>query len=271
MYVLSFFKSLFRPRNFLPTLYFLANAVFVFFIFYILPFEIVADEGRNRIILGLIGLGVNTFFIFVSLTPMGEAFWRLRNNVKKKPDDAFYDLWQTANEVFDEVKAQAMAFSRGISRKVTLYYTPSNDINAFALGHRTVVLTHGILSAHPEYLKGVLAHELGHIAHGDSDLKLGINVSNSIITIFMTFICMVAYSIVGALVDARNDLVRLIGIILNFLINIIILGLFKLWSLLGVLCVNLASRKAEFQADGFADDIGFDVFKRSRRKPSKNK
>lgn len=277
MYLFSFIKSLFKPKNILPTLYFLANSAIVFFLFYILPFKVCDDAAMNKVYLGLIGLGINLLFIIISLTPAGESMWRMRNGIKKQPPASLSAAWRAANGVFEEVRTRAKSLSRGVSDKVTLYYSPTKDINAYALGHRTVIVTAGILHVPSEYLKGVLAHELGHIAHGDSDLNLGINVSNCILTIFMTFTSVFAYLIVGLIIDARNGYTRTLALFLRVLINVVIVGVFKLWTLLGVLCINCSSRKAEYLADGFAKELGYgeqlarflDVLDRSKVKSSK--
>lgn len=258
MYILSFFRSLFRPRHFPPAIYFLLNTGIIFAIFaLILPFEIYPDATLNKVFLGLIGVGINFVFICLSLTPLGEAFWRISNSIKKKPDAAYLEQWQQANAVFDEVKEQAMHADRHVSGKVRLYYCPTNEINAFALGHRTVVVTRGILDVHPEYLKGVLAHEFGHIANGDSDLKLGINVSNCILSIFMFLVSVVANGIIAVLYALNSNVTNIIGLVLNFIFNIIVLGLFRLWSLLGVVLINWSSRRDEYCADSFADKVGY--------------
>lgn len=277
MYLFSFFKSLFKPKNVLSTLYFLANSAIVFFIFYILPFRVCDDPTMNKVYLGLIGLGINLFFIIISLTPAGEAMWRLRNGIKKQPPASLNSAWLAANAVFEEVRERAKSVTRNVSDKVTLYYSPTKDINAYALGHRTVIVTAGILRVPSEYLKGVLAHELGHIAHGDSDLNLGINVSNGILTVFMTFTSVFAYLIVGLIIDSKNGLAQIVALFLRVLFNVIIIGLFRLWTLLGVLCINSSSRKAEYLADGFAKELGYgeqlarflDVLDRSKVKSSK--
>lgn len=257
MYLFSFLKALFKPRNILPTLYFIANAVIIFFIFYILPIEIIANEIWNPIILGIIGLGVNALFILISLSPLGELFWRIRNRVYSHTEEDLSKLWQNAIGVFEEVKEKAMASSKKISSKVKIYYSPTEDLNAYALGHRTVILTRGMLYVDSEYIKGVLAHELGHILNGDSDLKLGINVSNSILTIFLTVFSLIANFIIGIFQYSKNGILSLIGTILNVILNIILIGLFKLWTLLGVLCINWTSRKQEYLADSFAKEIGY--------------
>ncbi|MDE5756924.1 MAG: M48 family metalloprotease [Clostridia bacterium] len=258
MYIISFCKSLFKPKNALPAIYFFANAVIVFFLFYILPFQLTQDEQMNRIYLGLIGLAVNLVFILISLTPMGEAFWRLRNKIKRQPkDETLMQDWMSANEAFEEVKSAARSFTKSVSIKVKLYFSNTEDINAYALGHRTVIITKGMLGADPEYIKGVLAHELGHIAHGDSDLKLGINVSNSILTVFLTLLSCFTSLIVIILASIDKDITRLTAAIINFLFRLVIIGLFNLWNLVGVLFINWSSRKAEYAADKFANDLGY--------------
>ena len=151
----------------------------------------------------------------------------------------------------------ARNLTKSVSNKVKLYYSPTDDINAYALGHRTVIITKGLLGANPEYLKGVFAHELGHIAHGDSDLKLGINVSNSILTVFITILSFFTYMIVMLLACIENEATNFVALVINFLFRIVIIGLFNLWNLVGVLFINWSSRKAEYAADGFANELGY--------------
>ena len=256
MYIFSFFKSLFKPKHILPSIYFFLNAAIIFFIFYILPFEITSDAFMNSIYLGLIGLGINLIFIVVSLSPFGELLWRVRNGIKKQPESDLCNAWIAAENVFSEVREIAAKSSRGVNDKVRLYYSPTDDINAFALGHRTVIITRGMLEANRD-LRGVFAHELGHIAHGDSDLKLGINVSNSILTIFITIVTMIAAIIIGMLRSNRGGPLDALGSMLEILFYIVVLGLFKLWTIVGVLCVNWSSKKQEYLADSFAKEIGY--------------
>ncbi len=258
MYIWSFCKSILRPKNILPAIYFLINAVIVFFIFAILPFQIVEDSTMNFVYMGLIGLAVNLVFILISLTPFGEAIWRLRNRIKKAPEAALESQWIMANEVFEEVKEKANSISRSVSKKVKLYYDDSDDLNAFALGHRTVIVTRGMLSqANPDILKGVLAHELGHIAHGDSDLKLGINVSNSILIIFLTIVNIINNFIIGLFLSTNSSIIHILAMILKFVFGILLIGLFKVWNWIGTLCINWSSRKAEFAADSYAKELGY--------------
>lgn len=258
MYIFSFLRSLFRPRHILPVIYFVLNTGIIFVLFaFLLPFELHSDTTLNMVFLGLIGVGVNFVFICLSLTPMGEAFWRIGNAIKKQPEAAYAEQWQHVNAVFNEVKQQVMLADKRVSSKVNLYYSSTDEINAFALGHRTIVVTRGIMDIHPEFLKGVLAHEFGHIANGDSDLKLGINVSNCILSIFMFLVSIIANGIIAICYAINSSVTNIIGLVFNFIFNILILGVFKLWSLLGVVLINWASRRDEYCADSFADKAGY--------------
>lgn len=260
MYLISFIKVLFKPKNLMPAIYFFINLAIIFMVFYIMPFKIIDNAIWNPIIIGFIGIGINTLVTLVTLSPIGELFWRISNNIKKQPIMQFNEAWQIANYVFEEVKTNAINRDKHIPEKVKLYYSPSDDINSFALGRRTIIITQGILTIDPEYLKGVLAHEFGHISNNDSVLNLGINVANGFITIIVTLVSAIAFlvsSIFTSISDENNSCIcGIIGIV-NYLLYIILVGLFKLWSMLGVLCINKSSRKHEYLADQYAAQLGY--------------
>ena len=124
--------------------------------------------------------------------------------------------------------------------KIKLYYKPSEEINAYALGHRTVIVTHGLInSMDADMIKGVLAHEFGHIASGDSDLKLGISVSNSILMIFaliINFIITFFSIVIGLATKKVSGLVfgKILGSIGVFLVTLV----YGIWTKIGMLLVN---------------------------------
>lgn len=260
MYILSFLKNLFRPRKFLCTLYLILNTALVFCIFgYSLS---VANGGGGDtttfIINGCIGIAINLVITLISLSPIGEAYVRMKEKVVKLERNA-----DTAEiyAIFDEVYAAAKEKYPKIGDKVKLYFKDTDMVNAFALGHRTVIITRGLLnSMDADMIKGVLSHEFGHIASGDSDLKLGISVSNSILLIF-TVIINVIIAFFSLVVGIASDKVgtkiasRVIGSIGIFLVTLI----YGIWTKLGMLLVNATSRKDEYAADAFAVDCGYGV------------
>jgi len=79
----------------------------------------------------------------------------------RKPVRAEEEKLETA---FREVLQRA-----GYTRKVKLRIQESTDWNAFATGTRTIAITKGLLAgATDDELKGLLAHELGHLVSYDT-------------------------------------------------------------------------------------------------------
>ena len=157
-----------------------------------------------------------------------------------------------------EVHAAARSVSPSVGAKVKLYYKQTDDVNAYAVGHRTIIVTDGILALSDKDLKGVLAHEFGHIANGDSDLTLGINVSNTILVIFTALVGFVVttmsslFSMLFESVDAKATCAAIAGVIVLALSLV-----YYLWVKFGMLLVNASSRNNEYAADAFAVDCGF--------------
>lgn len=254
MYILSFLKNLFRPRKFLCSLYFLLNLVIIFFIFgYMGIFYQGSSETETLVINGLIGMAVNFVIMLIALSPIGEAYVRYKEKAKKIKRTSDTE-WLYA--LFDEVYAKAKQNNPKISDKVKLYFQNISEPNAAAVGHRTVIVTAGLVdSMDEEEIKGVLCHEFGHISSGDSDLSLGIAVSNCILMVF-TWICCVIVGIFTALISSQSEKT---GAIFHLIFVGILTIAYSLWVKLGLLLMNATSRKDEYAADAFAVDCGYGV------------
>lgn len=254
MYILSFLKALFTPRKIWCSIYFVLNLAIVFFIF-AAPGLIASADASQWVGYGFIGVGISMTFTLLSLSPLGEAYVRFKENAKPLARDSQTE-WLF--RVFDEVHAAARSVSPSVGAKVKLYYKQTDDVNAYAVGHRTIIVTDGILALSDEDLKGVLAHEFGHIANGDSDLTLGINVSNTILVIFTALIGFVVttmsslFSMLFESVDAKATCAAIAGVIVLALSLV-----YYLWVKFGMLLVNASSRNNEYAADAFAVDCGF--------------
>lgn len=243
MYIFSFFKSLLNPKNWLATLYFLLNTAIIFLLFGIFNFFNLNVE-NEAIYNGLIGLGINLVFLLITLTPFGEAILRFNNKVRKidNPNDAWI------LDIFNEVYTKAIAAAPRISAKIKLYYTEDNVPNAFAIGRRTVIVTTGLVqSLNTEQLKGVIAHEFSHLIKGDSCLKLGINLSNIFVLIFIIIARLFAY------IFSRIRVLNFLSVVFD----VVLVALFTLWMKIGNLMVAASSRSSEYTADNFAAQIGY--------------
>ena len=250
MYIIGFIRSLLRPRKFLCSLYFLLNLVVVFFVF--ATFASFCGNGEdNTVKAGFIGIAVNIVVTLIALSPIGEAYVRMKEKVERvdrTPDTAGVYM------IFDEVYAEAKKQSKFVGNKIKLYYKDTDEVNAYALGHRTVIITRGLINnMDADMIRGVLAHEFGHIASGDSDLKLGISVSNGILwlaTIAFNLIIVLIAGLVAILSEKVGNWLSVLGITIVTLI-------YTIWVKLGMLLVNATSRKDEYAADAFAVDCGY--------------
>lgn len=128
-------------------------------------------------------------------------------------------------------------------------------VNAFALGRHTVAINQGAIEAFtPQELQGIIAHEIGHIAHGHTKALLLNVVGNGIFTlivILMQVMMFVIDLIVGII--TQNIISDIFFLLCRFILKIVIL----VFSLIGLLITAINSRQNEYQADKFALDIGF--------------
>lgn len=132
-----------------------------------------------------------------------------------------------------------------------------------ATGRKTVCITEGMLNAPKEEIKATLAHEMGHIAHKDTDLILLVSVGNFIVTfIFIAIrICGKAISLLVDLMTLSSADEAKIGrasMKLQLFIQDLIIGvLFWVWTKIGIMLVMKSSRDNEFEADKFAFNLGY--------------
>jgi heat shock protein HtpX len=123
--------------------------------------------------------------------------------------------------------------------------------NAFALGRRTVAVTQGLLeTATPEELSGVLAHEMGHLAHGDALALARVVFVYTPGLWAAQLVNWVAW--VGANFIARTGLV---GWFMAAGVYYPWLGMARLLDFVTSAVVMKQSRDAEFRADAYAGEI----------------
>jgi len=115
---------------------------------------------------------VNAFWLILSLLilaiicPLIEPLWRIINGVRplrlNNEKDRLYPLFK---EVYKEARKKNTKLHWGIK----LYIQEDIEINAFAFGMQTLILTKGsVMLLSDEDIKGLIAHELGHFANGDT-------------------------------------------------------------------------------------------------------
>jgi len=100
-------------------------------------------------------------FIAIAISPVGEGILRFLFGVKslKTSKDKEF-LMPLFESVYESVKEKENYSSENIK----LYIDESMHVNAYAMGRRTIAITRGAVETlSAEEIKGVFAHEFGHI------------------------------------------------------------------------------------------------------------
>jgi len=163
--------------------------------------------------------------------------------------------------LFEEVYEEAVRETPSINRHIKLYISEEKIVNGFAMGRKTIVLTRGaITSMKSEDLKGILAHEFGHMANGDTKALLLTIVGNgffSVIIVCCKFLARLVELL--AVLLASNDYIiaRIVGFIIRFVARVLFDYAVTLFLFLGDVILALNSRFSEYLADSYAFQIGY--------------
>ena len=191
--------------------------------------------------------------IGLALSPLGEFVMRRLEGARpvetKKDIDYLMPLFE---EVYDEAKARTPS----LNKHIKLYISEAKYVNAFAIGRKTVMVARGAIeSFSPEELKGAIAHELGHMASGDTTARLLTIVGNGFFSaiVLMCRAVIVFYELVIGLISKKYVLT----IIISFIVKMLFSYTISAFLFVGSMILALNSRYREYLADDYAYQIGF--------------
>ncbi|MEE3380513.1 MAG: M48 family metalloprotease [Succiniclasticum sp.] len=135
-----------------------------------------------------------------------------------------------------------------------LYVLKMDQLNAMSIGRHSILVTLPLLQLGPEQVAGIIAHEMGHLEHGDT--------SQSLVLTTLSILGHTVLNIYGFVLSALQYLSLLIPFVgpilnrlffflngINYLILIILDGPLHLINLMG-------NRQQEYDADRYACEIG---------------
>lgn len=189
--------------------------------------------------------------IMMALSPLGEVLLRF---VEKVRPISTKEEKQYLIPLFEEVYENAKEKDTKLNNNIKLYIIDNMYVNAFAIGRKTIAVTMGAIQTFSQdELKGVIAHEFGHISNGDTKALLLSTIGNGIFTIliFILRIIMLIADFIFSLM--RYPVLNILTLLARFLFDIGIL----LFSHISQIILSINSRKNELWADKFAFDIGF--------------
>jgi heat shock protein HtpX len=187
---------------------------------------------------------VTAAIIALAVSSVGEWWVRLSLQCRKptrEEADVLRSPWEQAT-----VK---------LTQKPTLYVSDQQEPNAFAVGRNAVCVTRGLLiqDISGEEIAGVLAHEIGHVVHGDAERRraaMAMNaVGNALSWVLVGFAALVA--LLGNVSNAHF-------VVNLFLVGIALLLKAMLWAVQRLIGLGLMAvgRKEEFRADAYAQSVG---------------
>lgn len=252
MYIIDFFKNLFRKKNTGLIIWLVLNTALIIAIF---------SNGFASWKGALVGLGIYLVSLVIALSPLGEWILRLQTGCKKmtNPDDI-----ARLQPLFDEVYAKAKAKNPELPSDIKLFICEDDTPNAFATGRKTVCVNRGFFSYSDEHIKAVLGHEFGHLAHKDTDAILVVSVGNLIVTAIFVIIRILAtifLTIAQVVASSGRGITGVLGYIFTGMgklaANVMLALLMRLWTQLGTWLCMSSSRGKEFEADQYSQECGY--------------
>ncbi|MED4717762.1 zinc metalloprotease HtpX [Bacillus badius] len=206
---------------------------------------------------GLLGNNAGPAFLYsliiivalawLATTELAEKFFRfthgMRRPIKREVD---YLL-----PVLEELCRRA-----GIEKVPTLCVADDPMPNAYALGKNTVCVTRGLLkTATEEEIRGVIAHEIGHLKYGHSKRALIAHTLNQVGNVASIILVFFASTLAAASSQEQERRGSGVSFIAIFVALFLKLGLWAFQRAidLGFLAIG---RKEEYQADAYAVQLG---------------
>jgi len=193
--------------------------------------------------------------ITIALSPIGEVILQISENCREPSTEQEREYLLP---LFEEVYENAIEVNPKLNKGIKLYIMDAMYVNAFAMGRKTVAVTKGAIETFTaDELKGVLAHELGHITHGHTKALLLSVIGNFFFTVLVwifraiLFVVQVVSDIVADL-NYIGAIFSIFTLIARVLVDVSVFVFINL----GQTILASNSRFNEFQADKFALDIG---------------
>lgn len=221
------------------------NLPFVLWLlFYYVFFSLLFGGSDTAFLLFGIIYGVG---IFASFSGLGEWLFRSNHGVR---EEMTADERELLIPMFNETYEQAKSIDPLLFGNIKLYIMETMEINAFAVGRGTLVITKGSIALlNVDSLRGLMAHEFGHFVAWDTLGATITTIGNVVLELFVRFLLFSA-NMIGK-IGATSEKLFIMKIIRG-----ILMGIYKGLVFIGDIILKSACRKAEYKADMFAHECG---------------
>lgn len=259
MYLVDFFKNLFKKNNIGTIIWMSFNIVFICAAFGFVAVGLYDSGAGGTVVAIILGLAAYALSIAIALSPVGETIMRWQNGCHKVEDSVILARIQP---IFEEVYLNAKKKNPELPENVKLYMSEDSTPNAFAMGRHTVCFTKGLLSMSDSDIRGILGHEFGHLAHKDTDTLLVMTIGNLIVSIIFA-VWRLIFSIYAKFTNIIIGIVShswgavIAGMITRIFIDFVLVAAMTLWTKLGVVICMTSSRANEYLADKYSFELGY--------------
>ena len=191
----------------------------------------------------------------VALSPVGEIILIMVENCREPVTERERKY---LIPIFEEAYQNAKEFNKSLNNGIKIYIMDAMYVNAFAIGRKTVAVTRGALSTFTaEELKGIIAHELGHMTYGHTKALLLTMIGNVLFSAIAFVLRLILYICeIVANITARMNIIGIVFMAMTFVARIVSEFCIFFTVTSGQFLLALNSRINEQQADKFAYDIG---------------
>ena len=188
--------------------------------------------------------------IVLAFSPFGEWMLCLMAGAKKMTR---VDMKIRMIPLLEVVYNKAKRKTPGLTNEIVLKVIYQPEPNAYAIGRRTICVTEGLFRLPDNVIRGILAHEVAHLALRHTEIQLLIGGGNIIVSAFIMLSKLIAATV--ALISLvfgwrhRSIISTLPGIFLAVSI--------WLWTRFCLMFLMWSSRQNEYDSDKYANELGY--------------
>jgi len=234
-----------------------SNMAFIVWLVLCMSFYFLLFHGAMNVFLVIVI--VHLISLTIAFSPLGEWAMRLIDGVRKIE---IYGEVSYIYPLFTEVYYEAAKHNPKLSQKIEVFIKDEAAINAYTYGSNTIIITRGALeSLGEDQMKGLIAHEFGHLANGDTRIKLALTIGGGFFSIF--------YVVLNGIIRLLNFFIRVFYFktllsLYNLLfvyplrfIRFVLVKTIWLFQTASALLIGLGSRNNQYRADEFACTAGY--------------
>ena len=190
--------------------------------------------------------------VMVAFSPLGEKLFRYMSGIRSLETKQEKDY---LNPIFKDVQRSIKRLGKPTKRRIEICVIDKMEVNACAVGRNTIAVTKGAMKFFTEeQLKGVIAHEMGHIGADDSKANIFLLIGSGYLYLFI-LLANLFILLADKITTVTGD--KSIGKFLCSVFKAITNIFMFLFTFPMKIALAIESRKKEYRADRTAYKLGY--------------